>query len=166
MMGGMWQVTEGKNGGVLSWTKKDKERSGTFGRGKSKVSVWACGTWEFCHPRSEAEVAGGHRRPELRREAWAGGAHLRVVRLTTHWRPWLQVLSQAFLARGVCPSHSHSALFSATFDKHLASSQHISKPWGLFSELALGPFIKKQECKHIPSLHNLLATQDWGRCQQ
>lgn len=169
VMGGMWQATEGENGGVLSWTKKDKERGvAHLGRENQKFQF---GPVEHESSSSEVEVVGGHRSLELRK----GGLGWRSTSESCETdRPHIGGLGYKFWVR---PSWLEEFVLltlilpcslSTTLDKHLASSQHISKPWGLFSKLALGPFIKKLECKHIPSLHNLLATQpqDWGRCQQ
>lgn len=102
------------------------------------------------------EGTGRHGRLELRREAWAAECISENPEILPHMRASSASLNPAPVARLACPSHLHLACFLlATLDKLVAFSQHISKPLGTFSELALDPFIGKADGKQIFSLRYL-----------
>lgn len=162
-------MAEGENGGVLSWTKKDKERGVAYlGRENQKFQFGPVehesSVTQVVRRRQQVDtgVWNSEERPGLEEHIWElwDWTHIGGLGYKFWVRPsWLE---KFVLLTLILPCS-----LSATLDKRLASSQHISKPWGLFSELTFGPFIKKQECKHL-SLYNLLATQpqDRGRRQQ
>lgn len=98
-MDGMWRAIEGKNGSVLSWTKKDKERGVVPLKNESSVT-------------QAARLRGlGYRwtqesGTQKRGLGWSGTSENYTLEASAI------SLSQALLARRVGLSRLHSALFS------------------------------------------------------